>query len=149
MTRLRFEVLGGRVGTVCTTRIQRPSLLRSIAVNLGLRAVNGPELIIDAGAAAGDDSKAAGGQRLESTWRSIGGSEPGVRGPGFGVRSSTSRVRRPSRRKLFPYRAVSGLGLVCSIKKQRVPPSAVRMGSNPRILVSKSPGLDRRATHVV
>src|ERR1700728_41770 len=96
MTRLRFEVLGGRVGTGCTTRLQRPSLLRSIAVNLGLRAVNGPELIIDAGAAAGDASKAAGGQRLESTWRSIGGSEPGARSSGSGVRGSEFDVQSPT-----------------------------------------------------
>lgn len=55
----------------------------------------------------------------------------------------------PSRRKLFPHRAIGGLGLVRSIKEQRVAAGAVRMGADPRILVGKSPGLDRRTARVV
>src|ERR1700733_2710656 len=65
------------------------------------------------------------------------------------IRARASMTGGSSRRELFPYRVVGGLGLVRSIKRQRVSASAVRMGSNPGVFVGGSPGLDRSASGIV
>src|ERR1700739_601547 len=91
MTRLRLEIFGGRVGTVCDTRISGP-----VAAGQSLRA---------------------GGEATESHYRCRRRRRTRL----IAARDFQSSMRRrPSRRELFEHRAVGGLGLVGLIKGQRL-----------------------------
>src|SRR5580698_8390153 len=50
---------------------------------------------------------------------------------------------------LFDHRAVSGFGFVAPVKKKRSALGAMRVGTNPGVLVGKTPSLNCRATRVL
>src|SRR5271156_6390466 len=56
---------------------------------------------------------------------------------------------KPPRRQFFQHCAVSGFGLIGSIKGKSLPVSAARMRTNPGVFVSKPPSLNRRAARAI